>query len=94
MEQFYKQLWEKKQRPLEALRQAQLFVLKNPDRVRQRARGLRAQLAKRGVSEEALAARGLIKKAVAISPGGGAPKGEQSPVAWWAPWVLSGVPAR
>ena len=33
---------------------------------------------------------GLGKKAVALPLGGG--RGERGPVAWWAPWVLSGVP--
>jgi hypothetical protein len=94
MEHSYEQLWQRKQTPMQALRQAQLFVLKKPDCVRRRAQELRELLAKRGVSEEALVARGLAKKAVAISPGGGAAKGERSPLAWWAPWVLSGVPAR
>jgi CHAT domain-containing protein len=93
MEQFYSRLWQKKLAPPEALRQAQLFVLNQPARVRQRARELHDSLAKRGFPEEALQARGLGKKAVAMSPGGA--KGpKRSPVAWWGPWVLSGVPAR
>jgi CHAT domain-containing protein len=90
MEHFYTHLWQKKQRPLEALRQAQLFVWKNPSAVHRRARQLRDTLVKRGVSEGALEARGLGRKAEAL-PGGTA---ERSPASWWAAWVLSGVPAR
>src|SRR6185369_15082976 len=36
MEDFYANLWQKKLPPAEALRQAQLAVLKGPDRVRKR----------------------------------------------------------
>jgi CHAT domain-containing protein/tetratricopeptide (TPR) repeat protein len=69
MEQFYTRLWRRKQRPLEALWQAQLFVWKNPWSVRRRARELRALLAKRGVGEEDLAARRSLRGRLA---GGGA----------------------
>jgi hypothetical protein len=57
MEHFYEQLWDKKQPPLQVLRQAQLFVLKNPARVQERTKKLRDLLIKRGISEEVLAAR-------------------------------------
>jgi hypothetical protein len=84
---------EKKQPPMQALRQAQLFVMRRPDQVEKRARELRTVLLARGVSEETLVARGLGKKALkANTAGAGATK--RSPVAWWAPWVLSGAPAR
>jgi CHAT domain-containing protein len=91
MEHFYRHLWEKKQPPLQALRQAQLFVLKHPQRVQERAAELHALLVKR-VSEEALTWRGIGRKALALPAGSG--KVKRSPVAWWAAWVLSGVPAR
>jgi CHAT domain-containing protein/tetratricopeptide (TPR) repeat protein len=79
MEQFYTRLWQKKVAPLEALRQAQLFVLKNPDRVRRRARELRDALAARGFEDDAEVGKPAAR-----------PKQGRSPVAWWAPWVLSG----
>jgi hypothetical protein len=49
---------------------------------------LRAELVKRGVSEPALQARGLGKKALALPAGGTG--GRRSPPAWWAAFVLSG----
>jgi CHAT domain-containing protein len=92
MEQFYQQLWQRKQPPLQALRQAQLFVLKHPEKVEQRARELHKLLLARGVSEEVLASRGIGTKAreVKFTP----EAARRSLVAWWAPWVLSGVPTR
>jgi CHAT domain-containing protein/Tfp pilus assembly protein PilF len=89
MEEFYEQLWAKKQPPAEALRRAQLAVLTGPDRVLRRVRELRAELARRGIPEHALAARGLGKQAVALPRGGQTPAA-RSPVAWWGAWVLSG----
>jgi CHAT domain-containing protein len=93
MEQFYTNLWQKKLSALQALRQAQLFVLKHPDSVAKRAGELRELLVKRGISEEVLALRGIGKKA-GMLPVSGTAKQTRSPVAWWAPWVLSGVPGR
>jgi CHAT domain-containing protein/tetratricopeptide (TPR) repeat protein len=89
MEEFYTQLWGKNLPPMQALRRAQLFVLNHPERVGRRARELRELLAKRGVAEGALAARGLGKRA-GMLPAGAAKARGRSPVAWWAPWVLSG----
>jgi hypothetical protein len=63
MEEMYRQLWQKKLPAIAALRQAQLFVLKNPQRVVERARELHELLVKRGVSEEVLQSRGISKKA-------------------------------
>jgi CHAT domain-containing protein len=91
MEQFYRQLWDNKQSPLQALRQAQLYVLKHPERVQERTKVLREMLVKRGISEEALISRGIGRKALILPPG--TDKGKRSPVAWWAPWVVSGRPA-
>jgi CHAT domain-containing protein len=89
MEEFYDQLWVKKKPPLEALRQAQLAVLRDPQRIQKRTAELRQQLKKLGLSESALASRGLGKKAVALV--GGPAKKRRSPVAWWGAWVLSGT---
>ena len=69
-----------------------LVVLKSPDRVKSRAGELRDQLAKRGVSEEVLASRGL-KKATDLPEGGRTEAGERrSPASWWAAFLLSGDP--
>jgi CHAT domain-containing protein/tetratricopeptide (TPR) repeat protein len=90
MDEFYRRLWGKG-RPsrLEALRQAQLAILRDPGRVRKRTEALLADARKRGVSEEAL--RGAGRLALDLPDGGkieAAPK--RSPVAWWAAFVLSG----
>jgi CHAT domain-containing protein len=89
MEEFYAGLWERKLPRLEALRQAQLAVLREPARVRQRAEELRGLLARRGVAAELL--RGPKARAGDLPDGGrveGA--GGRSPVSWWAAFVLSG----
>ncbi len=52
MEKFYRNLWQGGMGPLEALRQAQLFVLRHPDRVQQRAEELAARLRERGLKFE------------------------------------------
>jgi CHAT domain-containing protein/tetratricopeptide (TPR) repeat protein len=90
MQEFYDQLWQKRKTPREALRQAQLAVLKDPGRVRRRAAELRARLVKRGVSDEVLQARGILPKAKEAT--GTGKQGPRSPVAWWAAFVLSGRP--
>jgi CHAT domain-containing protein len=89
MEEFYANLWHKKLPRLEALRQAQLTVLRNPGRVRQRRDELRPLLVKRGVAEAALAQRGFGKAAQELPEGGRVDDG-RSPPAWWAAFVLSG----
>jgi len=90
MEEFYSRLWSKdKPSRLEALRQAQLAILRDPARVRKRTEALLAEARKRGVSEEAL--RGIGRLALDLPEGGRveeAPK--RSPEAWWAAFVLSG----
>jgi CHAT domain-containing protein len=89
MDEFYSRLWGKpKVSRLEALRQAQLTILRDPGRVRKRTEALLADARKRGVPEATL--RGLGRLALDL-PGGG--KGEapkRSPEAWWAAFVLSG----
>jgi CHAT domain-containing protein len=88
MEEFYTNLWTKGMPKLKALQQAQRTVLHNPARVAQRARRLRELLAKRGVSETGLAARGIGKQAGDLPKGGKIQK--RSHPALWAAFVLSG----
>jgi tetratricopeptide (TPR) repeat protein len=88
MEEFYENLWLKGMPKLKALQQAQRTVLHNPARVAQRARKLRELLAKRGVSEASLAARGIGKQAGDLPQGGKVQK--RSHPALWAAFVLSG----
>jgi CHAT domain-containing protein len=88
MEQFYKNLWaDKPLSRLEALRRAQLFVLKHPEAVRQRARELRETIAKadRGTAVEL---RGKGKEVELSEPR--PPGSALSHPAWWAAFVLSG----
>jgi CHAT domain-containing protein len=81
MEQFYTNLWSKKMPRLEALRQAQLTVLNNPELVKAR----RSQLAEQ---------RDIDEKPEKLPEGGRvAPTGEsakRSDPALWAAFVLSG----
>jgi CHAT domain-containing protein len=93
MEVFYEQLWRHKKTPIEALRLAQLTVLKNPQRIREQAKKLKPLLVKMGVKREQLLARGFEDDAeVGKLPAATAK--ERSPVAWWAAWVVSGRPGR
>jgi CHAT domain-containing protein len=90
MEEFYHHLWEAKAPgKLEALRRAQLAVLRDPARVEKRRQELRDALAKRGVAEALLETRGLGQKAgkPEVDAEGGA---SRSHPAWWAAFVLSG----
>src|SRR5262249_24455678 len=76
MEHFYLHLWEKKLSKLEALRQAQIDVLRHPEWVEERVKKLAADLK---------TIRGVGKASVPL------PKGlRRSPAAWWAAWQLSG----
>jgi CHAT domain-containing protein len=90
MDEFYSRLWGKpKLAKLEALRQAQLAILRDPQRVRRRTERLLAEARKRGVPEEEL--RGPGRLALDLPDGGRieqAPR--RSPEAWWAAFVLSG----
>jgi CHAT domain-containing protein len=88
MEEFYQNLWVKKQPKLQALRAAQLTVLRNPHLVEKRRKELAVRLAKGGVSQEELDRRGIGKKARelprrVVKPG-------RSPPALWAGFVLCG----
>jgi tetratricopeptide (TPR) repeat protein/CHAT domain-containing protein len=79
MESFYLNLWQKKLSRVEALRQAQLTVLREPRRVEQRRKLLAAELAKRGIK------LGSTRPL----PDGGRIQGRSHP-ALWAAFVLSG----
>lgn len=78
MEEFYNNLWKKKLSKLEALRQAQLTLLKNPDRLTAFAKKMRGKLGNRapGVKEINLPNGGRIRK--------------RNHPALWAGFVLSG----
>jgi CHAT domain-containing protein len=90
MEEFYTNLWQKQLPKLEALRQAQLTVLRQPERVKKRSSELASLLAQRGVPEGEV--RAVTKEAFPL-PNQGAidpATGTRSPPAWWAAFVLSG----
>jgi CHAT domain-containing protein len=90
MEEFYTNLWEgKAPTKLEALRRAQLAVLRDPARVERRRQELRDALAKRGVAEAVLQTRGLGQKAGKPEVDAEGGSGRSHP-AWWAAFVLSG----
>jgi CHAT domain-containing protein len=83
MEEFYTNLWKKKLPRLEALRQAQLTVLREPERVLRRRKDLREELAKRGQERDL-----DLDTASPLPAGAGRPR--RSPPLWWAAFVLSG----
>jgi CHAT domain-containing protein len=90
MEDFYTNLWEKRLTRLEALRQAQLAVLRDPARVEARAEQLRRELVKR---DPGAALRGGSNKPVPLPEGGRIDeKARRSHPAYWAAFVLSGDP--
>jgi CHAT domain-containing protein len=90
MEQFYRNLWEgKAPGKLEALRRAQLAVLRDPARVEKRRQELRDALASRRVAEAVLETRGLGPKAGKPEVDAEGGSGRSHP-AWWAAFVLSG----
>jgi CHAT domain-containing protein len=72
---FYRKMWNDGQPPIGALREAQLFLYRNPDRIGDLAssRGL-------GVGRE-----------VTLAKGPAAPKGRRSATKVWAGFVLSGA---
>jgi CHAT domain-containing protein len=78
MEEFYTNLWQKKLSRIEALRQAQITVLRNPARVQKRQQEL-AKLGVRGPEDEP-----------APLPRGGTPAAARSHPALWAAFILSG----
>jgi CHAT domain-containing protein len=80
MEQFYTNLWVKKMPKLEALRYAQITVLKNPGLVKAR----QAELANREIGETAVK---LPEGGRVAAP---SPRDTRSDPSFWAAFVLSG----
>ena len=76
MEEFYRNLWEKRLSKREALRQAQLTVYRNPEMVLRRAK----EMGVRGIEDEA-----------PTLPAAGPATTRRSPPAWWAAFLLSGL---
>jgi CHAT domain-containing protein len=92
MQEFYARLWAAKGAlpPLKALQEAQLAILRDPQRVRKEGYALHAELAKRGFDDALLTERGILSKAVAARDV--KPLPARGYVSWWAAWVISGVP--
>jgi CHAT domain-containing protein len=90
MEEFYTNLWEKRLTRLEALRQAQLAVLRDPGRVEAREKQLRQELAKK--SPGAALRTGGKQKLLLPEGGRVDAKARRSHPAYWAAFVLSGDP--
>jgi CHAT domain-containing protein len=80
MEQFYTNLWDQKLSRLEALRRAQLAVLKDPGLVERRTELVRRELGPKEVD--------LPKKGASVPPPDRS--GRRSDPAWWAAFVLGG----
>jgi len=78
MVRFYGNLWEKKMGKLEALREAQLWVMKEG-----KAAGL-----DRGIDDESVVVKDTKKEPVKVE---GSTKGEMLPPKYWAAWILSGA---
>jgi CHAT domain-containing protein len=78
MEEYYRNLWEKKLPKLEALRQAQLRLLREPEELARRTREMSVQLAERGLE---FGPRKGRREPVA---------GRRSPPAVWAAFILTG----
>jgi len=78
MVRFYGNLWEKKMGKLEALREAQLWVMKEG-----KAAGL-----DRGIDDESVVVKETKKEPLKVV---GSTKGEMLPPKYWAAWILSGA---
>jgi CHAT domain-containing protein len=78
MVRFYGNLWEKKMGKLEALREAQLWVMKEG----------KAAALDRGIDDESVVVKETKKEAVKVE---GTTKGEMLPPKYWAAWILSGA---
>jgi CHAT domain-containing protein len=92
MEQMYANLWSRKMSRLEALRQAQITVLRNPALVEARRRILVAEARKRGLASSPAEWRKLEPEASPLPFGGkkeSKPAGRSGP-AFWASFVLFG----
>jgi len=92
MEEFYSRLWNKEKPlpPIEALREAQLTILRNPDKVVKRHEAMVAELKKQGLSEKEIASRGFKTDLATLPEGGKVADLKRSPTHWWAGFVLSG----
>jgi CHAT domain-containing protein len=92
MEEFYANLWQKRLSRAEALRQAQLTVLRNPAQVAERDRALYRELADRGVPRELLSARRGVSRTgdSGAEPDASGRDVKRSHPALWAAFVLSG----
>jgi CHAT domain-containing protein len=88
MEQLYLNLWRKKMSRLEALRQAQLTVLRNPALVEARQREIMAQWRKRHPEQATPGFRKPGRTVEALPQGDG--KARRSPIVSWASFVLCG----
>ncbi len=77
MARFYHHLWEKRLPKFEALRRAQLDVMRHPEWVEERAKRLAGTPGLRGLGK----ASEVIASGKAV---------RRSPPAWWAAWQLSG----
>lgn len=89
MAEFYRRLWQENLPPIEALRQAQLFVYRNPDQVR-------AIAAERKVPDfsKSQPVNTGVKPPVAHRPAPPVPAGSPAgtaPPKWWAAFQLSGA---
>jgi CHAT domain-containing protein len=82
MEEFYANLWSKKLPKLEALRQAQLAVLRDPGKVRERVKELEAEMEKAGLIR---APDDVAQPLPEAGPGA-----SRSHPALWAAFVLTG----
>jgi CHAT domain-containing protein len=89
MEEFYANLWRKKLPPLEALRRAQLAVLRDPSLVEKRQALLLARLKAEG-GEAVRGLRGPGKVSVLLPEGGKVEARRRSHPAYWAAFLLSG----
>jgi CHAT domain-containing protein len=89
MEEFYKNLWDRKLPKLKALQQAQLTVLRNPALIEKRHAALRAELAKRDPGAT-VGLRGPAKVQIVVSDGGKPTEVHRSSPVYWAGFVLSG----
>ncbi len=85
MEEFYRNLWQRHLPRLDALRQAQLFVLEHPERIEQRAAALRHRAAQLPVEDSE---RGLRLEPVGLGGTPGTPR--RTGPSLWAGFVLSG----
>jgi CHAT domain-containing protein len=93
MERFYNGLWSGRLPPTQALRQAQLHVLRHPEEVQRRAEELDREEQRLALQEGKPPTRSKERSAsrvkdVVKGSGGAA----TSPVRWWAAFVLSGPP--